>query len=99
MEPCVVFAEIGTSKLQDRLHEVQEWVAPLKKVTSFDEECIPELVSQLKAHSDDALDLPKGLAITLRIMRHLAVPPRTRYAVEGEQYTSALHLSVHVRRL
>ena len=78
------FAEIGSSKQQDRLHEIQEWVAPMRKFNSFDEDCIPELVSQLKSYNEDALDMPKGLAITLRIMKYLAVPPKVDYKVEGQ---------------
>ena len=78
------FAEIGSSKQQDRLNEIQEWVAPMRKFNSFDEDCIPELVSQLKSYNEDALDMPKGLAITLRIMKYLAVPPKVDYKVEGQ---------------
>ena len=81
-----LYAEIGSNKLQDRLHEIQEWVAPLRKIGAFDEECIPELVTQLKSYSEDALDMPKGLAITLRIMKYLSVPPKTDYKVDGKHH-------------
>ena len=56
----------------------------MRKFNSFDEDCIPELVSQLKSYNEDALDMPKGLAVTLRIMKYLAVPPKVDYKVEGQ---------------
>ena len=56
----------------------------MRKFNSFDEDCIPELVSQLKSYNEDALDMPKGLAVTLRIMKYIAVPPKVDYKVEGQ---------------
>ena len=56
----------------------------MRKFNSFDEDCIPELVSQLKSYNEDALDVPKGLAVTLRIMKYIAVPPKVDYKVEGQ---------------
>ena len=78
-----VLVELGSTKMQDRLSELQEWLAPMKKIQSFDEECLPELVTLLKGYNDEALDLPKGLAVTLRIMAHLAVQPKSNYKLEG----------------
>lgn len=68
------------AKLAEKVSELHDWMAPLGKLplssTTGWEDCVDVLISQLKDYSKDVDDTgAKGLVTTLRILRHLAVPP------------------------
>ncbi len=76
----------STGRIADRIMEIGEWLAPLKKVTTFDIDCLPELIASLKQYHDDILDMPKGLITTLRLIKYLAIDPASSQKLEGKRF-------------
>lgn len=63
-----VYPPTGTST---KLTQLQEWLAPVKKVTSFDLDGLPAMISQLKQFSDDVKKVPPGLITIVRMIYSL----------------------------
>ncbi|KAK6982141.1 protein virilizer [Biomphalaria glabrata] len=54
-----------------KLSQLQEWLAPAKKVTSFDLDGLPSIISQLKQYTDDVKKVPPGLITIVRMIYFL----------------------------
>uniref|UniRef100_A0A0L8HH29 Virilizer N-terminal domain-containing protein n=1 Tax=Octopus bimaculoides TaxID=37653 RepID=A0A0L8HH29_OCTBM len=72
----------ASDQMATKMQEIQEWLCPIKKITSFSHEVLQSLILQLKMYADDVLKLPRGLITILRVLNFLAVPPKTKYAEE-----------------
>lgn len=72
-----IIPEPASNKTFDKVTELQDWLAPLKKVPMFnyDPVNITELVKLLKQYADEVTDLPKGIVTTVRILKHLSIEP------------------------
>ena len=71
---------MSVGKVIEHVSELHDWLAPLKRIgpTFFsDVATITELVTQIRQHSDDVADMPKGLVTALRVLRHITVAPPT----------------------
>lgn len=53
------------------MSQLQEWLAPAKKVTSFDLDGLPSIISQLKQYTDDVKKVPPGLITIVRMIYFL----------------------------
>nr|KAG5709021.1 hypothetical protein BaRGS_004660 [Batillaria attramentaria] len=60
-----------------KLAQLQEWLAPVKKLTSFGVEDVGTMATLLKTYAEDAAKLPPGLITVLRLLHNLAIPPAT----------------------
>ena len=72
--------EITVGKVSEHVSELHDWLALLKRIgPTFlsDGPTVTELVAQLRQHSEEMADLPKGLVTTLRVLRHIAIAPAT----------------------
>jgi hypothetical protein len=61
----------------DKLSEIQDYLAPIKKCPNFTDENIAELITLLKNYNDDITELPKGLVTVLRILKQHCIAPAT----------------------
>ena len=66
-----LFSGVNTSKLV----QLQEWLAPVKKLTSFGVEEVATMATLLKASAEDVLKMPPSLITVLRLLHNLAIPP------------------------
>ena len=67
----------GSAKMVDKLSEIQDYLAPIKKSPSYTNENIGELITLLKKYNEDILELPKGLVTVLRLLKQLCLAPAT----------------------
>ena len=63
MKCIVTLLTEPSTKTADRVNELQDWLAPLKRVPHFtrDVSTVTELLKMVKQYSDEINDLPKGL--------------------------------------
>ena len=69
--------------LNNKLSKLKDWLSPLDKIPACNIETLPGMIEQLKKEADDIIKMPRGLAILLRLIKHLAVAPANDYP-EGE---------------
>lgn len=62
-----------------RLSELQEWLSPLKSLTSYNCEGVAAAVGQLKHFGEDLQKIPRSLVTVVRVLKEMTVPPDTRY--------------------
>lgn len=67
------------SDFSSRLSELQEWLSPLKSLTSYNCEGVAAAVGQLKHFGEDLQKIPRSLVTVVRVLKEMTVPPDTRY--------------------
>jgi len=72
------------SGVASRASSIREWLYPLKDIPSLGYDYLPSLVSSLKTSAEGLPEISKALVTTLRILKHLAVPPEQPTATEGK---------------
>ncbi|KAJ8303301.1 hypothetical protein KUTeg_019697 [Tegillarca granosa] len=70
---------ISEDDFSSRLSELQEWLSPLKSLTSYNCEGVSAAVSQLKHLGEDLQKIPRSLVTVIRVLKEMTVPPETRY--------------------
>lgn len=76
--------------------ELQDWLAPTKKITAYNYEGLEAVIELLKQYNEDISKLPRGLVTTLRVLVHLAIPPENPFQ-EGKRFVifALLNRSAH----
>ncbi|GFR93836.1 virilizer-like protein [Elysia marginata] len=64
--------QVCQDSTNSKLQQLQEWVSPARKVTSFDLDGLPSIISQLKTYADEIKQTPlPALITTVRILYSL----------------------------
>ncbi|BFZ19611.1 hypothetical protein BsWGS_22649 [Bradybaena similaris] len=66
-----------------KMTQLQEWLAPVKKVTSFDLDGLSSMISQLKVYTDDVKKVPPGLITTIRMIYSLVAEAAVSASVDN----------------
>uniref|UniRef100_A0A0B7AVR5 Virilizer N-terminal domain-containing protein n=1 Tax=Arion vulgaris TaxID=1028688 RepID=A0A0B7AVR5_9EUPU len=66
-----------------KLNQLQEWLTPVKKVTSFDLDGLPSMISQLKSYTDDVKKVPPGLITVIRMINSLVASAAANASVDN----------------
>ncbi|XP_074646809.1 uncharacterized protein LOC141902811 [Tubulanus polymorphus] len=61
--------------LNSKLNELQEWLAPTRRMCDYTYESLPVVLTSLKQYNDEITELPRGLITTLKILQHWAIAP------------------------
>ena len=77
----IIDAAVGTA---GKLHQLQEWVAPVSKLSTFGVEDLPNIISLLKTHVEDVSKLPPGLVTVLRILHRVTIIPPQDSLMTGD---------------
>ncbi|CAG5120026.1 unnamed protein product, partial [Candidula unifasciata] len=66
-----------------KLTQLQEWLAPVKKVSSFDLDGLASMISQLKSYTDDVKKVPPGLITVIRMIYSLVSEAASNASVDN----------------
>ncbi|GAB6027345.1 hypothetical protein CHUAL_001621 [Chamberlinius hualienensis] len=66
---------IAGQESNPKIQELGLWLSPLRKLSTFCYQEIPQLCTILKSSMENVLSFPEELITVLRILRHLVVPP------------------------
>ncbi|XP_046569418.1 protein virilizer homolog [Haliotis rubra] len=87
---------VSEQDFNSRLTELEEWVAPLKKVPCVSRDKMSDLIGQLKMYAEDVHKLPPGLITTVRILHYLSVPPEKLYTQDSQSELKYMHALVEL---
>ncbi|XP_071177036.1 protein virilizer homolog isoform X2 [Mytilus edulis] len=71
--------QICEADYSSKLLELQEWLAPIKYITSYNYDGVSSAVQQLKQVVEGMQKIPRPLITTCRILRHMTIPKETEY--------------------
>ncbi|XP_064611731.1 protein virilizer homolog [Liolophura sinensis] len=82
--------------VSSKILELQDWLAPTKKITVYSYEGLEPVIELLKQYNEDISKLPRGLVTTLRVLTHLAIPVENPFQEESRQELKYLYVIVEL---
>jgi hypothetical protein len=62
-----------------KILELQEWLSPIKHITSYNYDGVSSAVLQLKQIADGIQKIPRQLITTCRILKHMTIQSDSEY--------------------
>ena len=63
----------------NKILELQEWLSPIKHITSYNYDGVSSAVLQLKQIADGIQKIPRPLITTCRILKHMTIQSDSEY--------------------
>ncbi|OWF41313.1 Protein virilizer-like [Mizuhopecten yessoensis] len=83
---CYIYQQFGQRLLDiadkdysSKLLDLNEWLSPLKSITSYNHEGVASAIIQLRLHADNLQKIPRPLVTVVRILRHMSIAPERNY--------------------
>ena len=73
---CVSVLPLLTGANVSKLSQLQDWLAPVKKLSSFGVEEVATMATLLKTYAEDVSKMSPSLITVLRLLHNLAIPPQ-----------------------
>ena len=73
---CISLLPLLTGANVSKLSQLQDWLAPVKKLSSFGVEEVATMATLLKTYAEDVSKMSPSLITVLRLLHNLAIPPQ-----------------------